>query len=319
MLRIIGKRLIFGALAAWAVLTTVFLAFTISSDWVANRIEGQIRWEMGWGAAEPWAIEGAVQSALDEYAAGRGLDRPLYEQYFDFMGNMLLLDWGESWDTNAEVAPMIWDATVRTAMYVVPAVVIAVIVGMLLGLYVALKPDSRVANSGRYMAYVLFGIPSFWVGGMLVGANRSGIILRNPVIFDHVAPIALVTATLVGGYVSYARAHTLEHASADFVKLIKAKGASPVQVARHVVRNAAIPLFSMLFTEVLGLLVLAIFVIEIVFGIEGFGLLLIEAIRVRDIPVLMGGMLVIIAVGIVGNIIQDVSYHYLDPRVDDAG
>ena len=146
----------------------------------------------------------------------------------------------------------------------------------------------------------------------------AGIIDYNATLFEHVIPILLVTATLVGGYVSYSRAYAREHVSSDFVKLVKAKGASPTRIARHVVRNAAIPLFSMLFTEVLGLLVLAIFVIEVVFGIEGFGLLFLEAIQDRDLPVLLGGTMVIIAVGILGNIIQDVSYDYLDPRVDSS-
>ena len=81
-------------------------------------------------------------------------------------------------------------------------------------------------------------------------------------------------------------------------------------------RNAAIPVFSMLFTEALGLLVLLVFVIEVPFGIEGFGLMLFDAVEARDLPVLLGGTIVTIGVGVVGNIVQDVSYTVLDPRVD---
>ena len=68
--------------------------------------------------------------------------------------------------------------------------------------------------------------------------------------------------------------------------------------------------------EALGLLVLATFVIEVLFGIDGFGLLLLEAVNERDLPVLLGGTVAIIGVGVVGNVIQDVAYGYLDPRVD---
>lgn len=204
-------------------------------------------------------------------------------------------------------------------MYVVPAVVLAVLVGLLVGLSAALAPDSRLATGGRVGSYLAFGLPSFWLGGMYLGAVQNGLVDANATLSEYVLPVVLVAMTLTGGYVSYSRAHALEHASAEFVSLVKAKGAGPLLVAKHVVRNAAIPLFSMLFTEVLGLLVLSIFVIEMVFGIEGFGYVFFFAIQSRDIPVLLGCTMVIVFVGILGNIIQDLSYQYLDPRVGDGG
>ncbi len=318
-LEILAKRLAFGIVAAWSVLTAVFVMFSMTSDWIAARIEGEIRWAMGGPDPEDEAvIEAAIEEALAEYAASRDLERPLYEQYIDWMGSMITFQWGESLETGEAVFPLVMDATARTAMYVVPAIVLAVTIGMLVGLYVALKPESRLANSGRMGSYLLFGLPSFWIGGMYIGAVRGGVVSHNPVLADHVLPILLVTMTLLGGYVSYARAHALEHTAEEFVALIRAKGAGPLLVARHVVRNAAIPLFSMLFTEVLGLLVLSIFVIEMVFGIDGFGVMFFFAIDSRDIPVLLGSTMVIILVGILGNIIQDMSYYYLDPRVGES-
>ena len=112
------------------------------------------------------------------------------------------------------------------------------------------------------------------------------------------------------------RGHALEYTSTEFVKLVRGNGASDRRVAVHVLRNAAIPVFSMLFTEALGLLVLSVFVIEVLFGIDGFGLLLFRAVEDRDLPVLLGGTVVTIGVGVLGNIVQDVSYSVLDPRVD---
>ncbi len=318
-LEILAKRLAFGIVAAWGVLTAIFAIFSLTTDWIAERIEGEIRWAMGGPDPEDQdVIEAEIEEALAEFAASRDLDRPLHEQYIDWMGNMITLQWGESLETGEAVFPLVMDATVRTAMYVVPAILLAVIIGMLVGLYVALNPQSRLANSGRVGSYLLFGLPSFWLGGMYIGATQSGMVSQNTLVADHVLPITLVTMTLLGGYVSYSRAHALEHVSAEFVALVRAKGAGPLLVARHVVRNASIPLFSMLFTEVLGLLVLSIFVIEMVFGIEGFGVVFFFAIDARDMPVLLGCTMVIILVGILGNIIQDMSYHYLDPRVGDS-
>lgn len=318
-LEVLAKRLAFGVVAAWGVLTAVFAIFSLTSDWIAQRIEGEIRWAMGGPDPEDEeVIEEAIEEALAEFAAGRGLDAPLHERYIDWMTNMVTLQWGESMETGEAVFPLVMDATLRTGMYVVPAIVLAVSIGLLVGLYAALKPESRLANSGRIGSYALFGLPSFWFGGMYIGAIQGGVVSHNALITDHVLPIVLVTMTLLGGYVSYSRAHALEHVSAEFVSLVKAKGAGPILIAKHVVRNAAIPLFSMLFTEVLGLLVLSIFVIEMVFGIEGFGIVFFFAIEARDIPVLLGCTMVIIFVGILGNIIQDLSYQYLDPRVGET-
>ena len=81
-------------------------------------------------------------------------------------------------------------------------------------------------------------------------------------------------------------------------------------------RNASIPLISLLFTETLALLALAVFVIEALFAIDGFGLLFYNAIWTRDLPVLMGGTMVIVTVGVAGNVLQDIAYSVLDPRVD---
>ncbi len=320
-LRIIATRVFMGFVAAWAVLTTVFVTFTMSRDWVEETIEGTMRY----GGANEQEIENSV----NEYLATHGLDRPLWQQYLDWMGNMLTLDWGDSffigageggqasfYTTGEPVLPMVTDSVVRTATYVLPAIVIAISFGILIGLYAAMNPDSRLAGAGLNTAYLCFALPNFWIGGMLLSFAAGGVIPDSPLLFDHVLPTVLTATTLLGGYVSYSRAHSLEYVSADFVTLVEAKGASSVQIARHIVRNSAIPLFSMLFTEALALLVLAVFVIESLFRIDGFGALLFSAVHMRDLPVVLGCTLVIIAVGIVGNIVQDLAYSSLDPRVD---
>lgn len=308
LLRVFAQRIALGVVAAWAVLTAVFALITLTDEWVLQGEVGLLRW----GGADDETIE----SHREEYLAERGFDRPIWEQYADWMGDMLTLRWGESFATGDAVFPTVIDATARTATYVVPAIVVAIALGILIGLYAALNPDSRIANTGLGTAYLLFALPNFWVGGMLLSLGAGNTVGYPDLFYDHFLPIALTATTLVGGYASYSRAHGLEYASADFVTLVKAKGASKLRIARHVVRNAAIPLFSMLFTEALALLVLAVFVIETLFGIDGFGLLLFGAIQEADLPVLLGGTMILIGVGVVGNIVQDVSYSALDPRVD---
>lgn len=308
LVRVLAKRLLLGIFAAWTVLTIVFAAFTLTDDWVKASLEGQLRFA---------GITGEeLEQRLASYMASRGLDRPVHEQYVDWMGDMFTLQWGNSLVSQEPVLPLVTEAVGRTAVYVGPAIVLGIVLGSAIGLYSAVNPDGRLANAGRGTAYLLFAVPGFWIGGMAVSLVKGGVISRPDLLFDHVLPIALTTMTLLGGYVSYSRAHAMEYTSASFVTLVKAKGGSPSRVVRHIVRNAAIPLFSMLFTEALALLVLAVFVIEVLFGIDGFGLLYLEAIQMRDIPVVLGGTMVVVALGVVGNIIQDLSYGYLDPRVE---
>ncbi|MXV60798.1 ABC transporter permease subunit [Natronorubrum sp. JWXQ-INN-674] len=319
--RIVAKRVALGLVAAWAVLTVVFAVFTMSDDWIEQTIEGAMRFQ--------GANEAEIERSIEEYLATHGFDRPLYELYFDWMGNMLTFQWGEAFFLEADrgsgagfygtgdpVFPMVADAVLRTGMYVLPAIVLAIVAGVLIGLYAAMNPQSRLAGSGMSMAYLLFAVPNFWIGGMLLSYAAGGVIPDSTLLFEHILPITLTATTLLGGYVAYSRAHSIEYASADFVTLVKAKGANRIRIATHIVRNSAIPLFSMLFTEALALLVLAVFVIESLFQLDGFGSLLFNAVHMRDLPVVLGCTLVIIAVGILGNIVQDLAYSSLDPRVD---
>jgi len=309
-LRIVVWRLALGALAAWAVLTAVFALFTLTREWVLQRQVGALKWA---GKEQE-----AIDAVREEYLAARGLDRPLVVQYADWMGDMVTLDWGTSFVTGDPVFQTVLTATGRTAMYVLPALVLAVVVGVAFGLYVALNPESRLGTIGLGTAYVCFALPNFWLGGLLVSLAAGDVIARPPLVFDHLLPILLTATTMLGGVVSYARAHAAEYASADFVRLVEATGGSRLRVATHVLRNAAVPIFSLVFTEALALLVLAVFVVEVLFGIDGFGALLFRSVDQRDLPILLGGTLVIIAVGVLGNVAQDLSYGVLDPRIDTS-
>lgn len=308
LVRLFAQRIIMGVVAAWAILSIVFALFTLTDDWVLDRDLAHLRF-VG-------SDEELLEAVQEEYLAARGLDASFWENYTGWLVDMLFLDWGQSFITNEPTLDRVLDSVVTTGSYVVPAIVIASTLGIALGVYTALHPNARLANIGSSATYLLFALPSFWVGGLLISLMVTGRVGYNPTLTKFVLPVIFTSVALLGGYLSYARAHSLEYASTDFVKLVKAKGGSKWLIAKHVARNSAIPFFSMLFAEALGLLVLTVFVLEILFGIEGFGLVLFESINERDIPVLLGGTVVIISVGVVGNLIQDLSYSMLDPRVD---
>lgn len=319
LVRLLLQRIALGVFAAWSFLTAIFLLFSATEDWALNRMMGLA----GFGRTPP----GDIRDMREEYLAERGLDQPLFERYVEWLGNMFTLQWGESFETGEAVLPTVARATVNTGSYVVPAVLISMVLALVIGVYTAIHGGSRREGGLRGVVYFGLGLPNFWVGALLLMVSgtvafqfswREAFIppTEMPFLYDTVVPALLLTTTLVAAVTSYARSYSLQYVSADLTKLVRAKGGGRLAVSRHVLRNAAIPLVSLVFTETLALLALTVFVIEALFGIDGLGLLFYNAIWTRDLPVLLGGTMVVVAVGVLGNITQDVAYSVLDPRVD---
>ncbi|WP_242695384.1 ABC transporter permease [Halomontanus rarus] len=320
--RMLLRRVALGLATIWGVLTLVFVLFTQTRDW-------NLGTQVAMAGRDPGTDSDDIAELREEYLAERGMDRPLWEQYVDWMGDMVTLQWGESFETGHAVLPAVIDATVRTGSYVVPALALATGVGLTVALYTGLNPGSIGDGVLRSASYLSFGLPNFWIGYMIVSVAALGGLHRHsttaetaiqptegPFVVEFVLPVVLVATTLLAAVVSYGRAYSLQYGSSAMTKLIRAKGGSQLDVARHVLRNAAIPLVSLLFAETLALLALAVFVIEALFAIDGLGLLFYNAIWTRDLPVLMGGTMVIVVIGVGGNVLQDLAYSLLDPRVD---
>ena len=320
VIRLLLRRIAIGLLTLWVVLSVMFGLLIGSRDWGWDRTEGPMR--LGGASAEE------IAEAREMYYAERGMDASFGELYIEWILNMITLQWGTSWESGDAVVTLVLGATMRTGLYVVPAILLAVLLGVLLGTFAAIKQGSKTDGVTRSLTYLLFGLPNFWIGAMIVmGMLGAGSIafarhqavipqVEYPFAYEYVLPVLLVASTLAAGLVTTARAQSLEYISSDVVKLVRAKGGGSVAIARHVLRNSAIPLVSLIFAETLALLVLSIFVIEALFGIEGIGLVFYNAVWEQDIPVLLGGTMVIVAVGIIGNILQDISHSTLDPRIE---
>lgn len=304
--KLLAKHLAFGLVTVWGVLTVVFSLFVLTDASLPTRRSGS--------QIALTALIGSDESSL-------------FGLYVAWIHRIATLDWGVAtggdpdaytyaYHAGDAVLPLVVSAFGRTLLYVLPAVAVGISIAVLLGLTAALRPDSRLAAVGLGSSYVAFAVPTFWLGAILLSVAIAGHVAYRPLFFEHLLPVVLVTTTLLGGPLSYARAYAKEYAAAEFVKLVEAKGASSRTVAAHVLNNAAIPVVSMVFTEALGLLVLSVFVIEVVFGIEGFGLVLFGAANARDVPVLLGCVLVVVVVGVLVNLLQDLAYGVLDPRVD---
>lgn len=307
----VGRRALFALVAVWLVLSTTFFVVVVAPD-------------AGLGATlGVAALGGATQEELDrleqQYLSDRGLDRPLFVRYIDWHYRLATFRWGESFRTHEPVNELVADGLQRTLLYVVPATVLAVVLGVVGGLYGAFHPESAGDRTVRLGAYLALGIPNFFVGVValyLLGQSPSDAL--DPIVgllADHVLPIVLLSTTMTGAMISYTRAESREYVATTFVRLVRAKGASEPRVAAHVLRNAIPPLFALLFGELLAVLILGVFIIEAVFGIDGFGALVLGAALRSDMPVLLSTTLVVVLVGVVGNFLGDVVTARLDPRL----
>lgn len=170
-------------------------------------------------------------------------------------------------------------------------------------------------------------MPLFYAGEMLFGllVHKHGMVwlvfhkqhelysLEN--VDQFLLPAVVMTVQLLAVQVVSVRSEVADTLNAEFMKPLTASGARPRDLARHAVRNAAISLVSAFLAEILTLLYLGVIVIEVVVGLPGFGALTFQAIQDRDVAFILGVTFVPLLIGVVGNVLQDVEYTVLDPRV----
>lgn len=278
--RRLARRVALAAAAAYAVVTVVFALVV---------------------AADP-----ARTASLDAYLA--------------WLAAVTTLDWGTSGGT--PVTALVADALPKTLAYVVPGMAVAAAASAAVGLYAALHPGGVVDRVLTTSTYVAYGVPTFFVGAILVLAFAIGDDFRgggqytSGVVQQVVWPAAILAASLVAGQLRHVRAQTREYTSTDLVRLVRAKGGGRLAVARHAIRNAALPLVSLFFVDLLALVVLEIYVLESVFGIQGLGYLSFVAARNQDLPLVLGTTIVFLAAGVLGSLLQDLAHAELDPRAD---
>ena len=330
----IVRRAAFAVFAAFLVISLVF-AFVAAT---ADPFTGQL----ARAAALESAEEGTPVKQTDawerliKYRQQRNLDEPIGERYVDWLGDVATLDlgtafgttstgtmYGQSYPEGTPVTSLVGSAVSRTLSYLIPAIVFSVVGGVALGVYTATRQHTLIDRFGTAVAHFGFSLPNFWlaqvvvlsgigVGGLLSGAPGRA----NGLLYTVVFPAAVLGTSLLAGQLRYARAQSLEYIDAEFIKLVRAKGAGTGRVARHLLRNAAVPLLSLFFADMLGIVVLNVFVIEYVFGIQGLGGLSLVAIQSRDMPVILGTTMVIVLVGVLGNFVQDVVSLVVDPRIE---
>ncbi len=256
-----------------------------------------------------------------------GLDQPLHAQYLSWLGRVVQGDLGRSIRTNESVATVLMQR-VPISMYLGAA---GLFVGLALGLSVAivsaLRPGSRIDSLGTLLAMGGVAIPSFWQALLLVYV--FAVLLRwvppsgftSPFVDPFLSAKMLVLPAIVLGTHSAAvimrqgRSALMEVLEQDYVTTARAKGLGDRSVvASHALKNAMIPIITVIGLQV-GTLVSGAAITETVFAIPGVGRAAVDAIFFRDYPVLQGAVLILTLGVLIANLLTDVTYAYLDPRI----
>ena len=267
--------------------------------------------------------------------AALGLDKSLAEQFMSFLAGALRGDLGRSFVFNVPALQLILDRLPATLELAGAAMVIAVVLGIPLGLIAGLKPESAIGRAIMAGSILGFSLPTFWVGLVLImvfsvhfgwlppnGRGETTLLLGVPVSFltidglRHLAMPALNLAVFkLSLLVRLTRAGTREALLQDYVKFARAKGLTNARVIGvHVLRNILIPIVTVIGLQFGALIAFAI-VTESVFAWPGMGKLLIDSINLLDRPVIVAYLLVIVTFFILINLLVDILYSILDPRV----
>ena len=264
-----------------------------------------------------------------------GLDRPIWEQYATFLWSAVHGDLGKSFVFNEPALRLIASRMPATLELAVTAVLLSIVLGIPLGLYAGLRPQSL---GGRLiMAGSIFGfsLPTFWVGLMLImvfavqlgwlpstGRGQTETVFGVPWSFltrDGIAHMVMPATNLALGNIALVlrltRAGVRETLPMDYIKFARAKGLGPARVLFvHVMKNILIPIVTVIGLEFGSIIAFAV-VTESVFAWPGMGKLIIDSINVLDRPVIVAYLMIIVFLFIGINLIVDLLYTVLDPRV----
>ncbi|WP_188066151.1 nickel ABC transporter permease [Brevibacillus brevis] len=264
----------------------------------------------------------ATVEQIESLRGELGLNKPLVVQYLDYASGVLKGDLGTSLKTGRPVSTEIADRFPATAKMAVASLVVAIVIGIGLGVLAAKYKDTPI--DGAIMTFSTFGmsIPGFWLGLLVILVFSVHLgwfpIAGGTGLKDMVLP-AFTLGTLTATALSrLTRAGMVEVLSNDYIRTARAKGMNErVVLLRHAFRNVMIPIVAVIGLELAGLLGGAV-IIEQVFGWPGVGTLAIQAISSRDFPMIQGTTLFIGAVYVLVVILIDVLYAVLDPRIDYA-
>jgi len=319
MLRFLIRRILFGLLVLWIIATAVFFLFYVASP------------------GDPARLFAGRQATDETVAAVRhtlGLDRPLFVQYWDYLSGLLHWppDLGTSFVNQEPVLNTIVQRLPVSMSIALGAAVLWLLIGIPIGILAATRPRSLADRSATVVALAGLSMPTFVLGMLLFNlfffqltkagypifpANGYVPLQESPIEWARHLFLAWLTLALVfaATYSRLTRGSLLEVLGEDYIRTARAKGMPERTVIfRHGLRSALTPIVT-LFGLDLGALLGGTIVTEKIFGLPGLGALAVQSVFSQDLPVIMGTVLVAAFFVVVANIIVDIGYAVLDPRV----
>lgn len=257
----------------------------------------------------------ATDEAVAELAHRLGTDRPLPTQYVEWIGGLLTGDFGVSMASGRDITPTVVERAGTSLTLTVAAMVLAVAAAVPLGIRLARRPNALLAG----LTQIGIAVPSFLVGILAVAlfSVRLGWLPANGWgSFQHaILPVASLTLVQAAILTRYVRAAITEEMGKDYVRTGRAQGASIREVLySSVLRNAALPVLTVTGLQLSSLIVGAV-VVERVFAIPGLGSMLVDAVANRDLTTVQTVMMLLVTFTLTVNLVVDVLYTVVDPRV----
>jgi peptide/nickel transport system permease protein len=268
-----------------------------------------------------------TQEDCDSLKGALGLDKPLVSQYFDWTANMLQGDMGRSLISRREVLPDLTGRMKVTMELALLAGLFSTSVGVPIGVLSALKQNSKIDYGLRLLTVGWLSMPSFWVGTLLLTLPALWFGYSPPIGYQPFwvnpwvnlqqmyMPVIAIGLAVSASMARLTRSSMLEVMREDYVRTARAKGLGQRTVIfRHALRTALLPIVTLFGLQITALLSGSL-VIELIFAIPGVGQFMLSAIQTKDFPIIQAGVMFFGTVVIFINIIVDISYSWLDPRL----
>ncbi|OLO42320.1 peptide ABC transporter permease [Alkalihalophilus pseudofirmus] len=266
------------------------------------------------------AGEGATEESIQEVREQLGLNQPLLVQYFDYLMNVFRGDLGVSLKNNQ---PVLDELLVRLPITIELAffsIIITIVLGMIAGIISAVKPYSFTDISVMLIALFGISLPSFWLGLMLMYFFSVKLQILPVAGWDSILHVILPAFTLgLSGAAIVARmtrSSMLEVIRQDYIRTARAKGLrEQIIIYKHALRNALIPVITVVGLQ-FGALLGGAVIVESIFAINGLGRLIVDSIRMRDLPMVQGGVLCASLIFVIVNFIVDIFYRLVNKRME---
>jgi len=302
MIRFVLSRLLRALITVLAVMTFAFVVLRMSGD-----------------PAEVLLGPDVPQNVIDAFRRQLGLDAPLWQQYLSYLGSIFSGDFGVSMRDRSPAIGLVMERIPATLQLTIPALLLKLGIGIPAGIYAALHRDSAVDRGVIFLAILGFTIPSFVLGLVLVliFSDSLGVLPSGGMgTWQHaILPAITISIGGIGILARFSRSAMIEVLGQPYIRTASAKGVKWRDVVRgHALPNAAVPIVTIVGFMV-GSLIAGAVVVETIFSWPGIGRLLIVSVSNRDLAAVQCILLLIAAVMVVSNLIVDLLYGWLDPRL----